>query len=100
MTKSLTNKLHLKQQLYSHRLSEGASLEDHLTTFKEIVSDLETLEVKYDKEDLGLILLCSLPSSYSTFRDTIPYSCETLTIEKIYEALSSYEKMKHLCGWT
>ena len=50
---------------------EGMSLEDHLTVFKEIVSNLETMEVKYDKNDLGLILLCSLPSSYATFRDTI-----------------------------
>ena len=35
---------------------ENTSLEDHLTTFKEIVSDLETTEVKYDEEDLWLIL--------------------------------------------
>ena len=35
-------------------MAEGTSLEKHLTTFKEIVVDLETLEVKYE-EDLGLI---------------------------------------------
>ena len=45
MTKSLTSKLHLKQRLYSHRMSEGMSLENHLTVFKEIVSDLESMEV-------------------------------------------------------
>ena len=42
-------------------MAEDMSLEDHLTTFKEIVYDLETMEVKYEEEDLGLILLCSLP---------------------------------------
>ena len=52
MTKSLTSKLHMKQQLYSNRMAEGTSVEDHLTTFKEIVSDLEAMEVKYDNEDL------------------------------------------------
>ena len=41
-------------------MMEGTSLEDNLTIFKEIVSDLETMEVKYDEEDLRLILLCSL----------------------------------------
>ena len=96
MTKSLTSKLHLKQQLYSHRMAEGTSLEDHLTTFKEIVADLETLEVKYEKEDLGLMLLCSLPNSYETFRDTILYSRDTLTLNEVYEALFSKEKMKQL----
>ena len=57
MTKSLTSKLHLKQRLYSHCMAEGTSLEEHLTTFKEIVANLETLEVNYEEEDLGLMLL-------------------------------------------
>lgn len=47
-TESLTSELHLKQMLYSHRMVEGRSLEDHLAVFKEIVADLKTLEVKYD----------------------------------------------------
>ena len=34
--------------------------------FKQIVFDLKTMKVKYDEEDLGLILLCSLSSSYAT----------------------------------
>ena len=96
MMKSLTSKLHLKLRLYSHRLEEGRSFHDHLTTFKEIVSNLQTMKVKYDEEDLGLILLCSLPLSYSSFRDVILYSHDTLSIEEVYAGLSSFEKMKHL----
>ena len=91
MTKSLTSKLHLKQRLYSHRNAEGMSLEEHLTTFKEIVADLETLEVKYEED-----LLRSLPNSYTTFRDTILYNRDTLTLNEVYEALFSNEKMKQL----
>ena len=83
--KSLTNKLHLKQRLYSHRMTEGKSLEEHLT---------ETMEVRYNEEDLGLILLCSLPSSYTTFRDTILYNRDTRTLDEVYDALHSKEKMK------
>ncbi|KAF3643363.1 hypothetical protein FXO38_20632 [Capsicum annuum] len=56
----------------------------------------KTLEVKYDEEDLGLILLCSLPTSYTTFRDIILYNCDNLTIDEVYDALFSKEKMKHL----
>lgn len=96
MTKSLTSNLYLKQRLYSHHMSEGASLEDHLLVFKEIVFDLETLEVKNDEEDLGLILLCSLSGSYTAFRDMILYSRDTLTIDEVYNALFSKEKIKHL----
>ncbi|KAG8472814.1 hypothetical protein CXB51_034622 [Gossypium anomalum] len=96
MSKTLTSKLHMKQRLYAHRLEEGASVHEHLIVFKEILSNLEAMEVQYDKEDLGLILLCSLPPSYSTFRDTILYSRESLTVDEVYDSLTSYDKMKHL----
>ena len=93
---SLTSNFHLKKQLCSHHMEEGTSLEKHLMTFKEIVADLETLEVKCEEEDLGLMLLCSLPNSYATFKDTILYSRDTLTLNDVFEALFSKEKMKQL----
>ena len=46
MTKSLLSELHLKQRLYSHCLAEGTSTINHISTFKEIVVDLESMEVK------------------------------------------------------
>ncbi|KAG8473150.1 hypothetical protein CXB51_035082 [Gossypium anomalum] len=96
MSKNLTSKLHIKQHLYAHCLEEGASVHEHLIVFKEILSNLEAMEVQYDKEDLGLILLCSLPPSYSTFKDTILYSRESLIVDEVYDSLTSYDKMKHL----
>ena len=45
---------------------------------------------------LGLILLCSLHSSYANFRDTILYSHDTLTMNDVYEALQAKEKMKQM----
>ena len=96
MTKSLPNRLHLKQRLYSYCLAKSMSVINHMYTFKEIVANFETMEVKYDDEDLGLILLYSLPSSYSNFRDTILYSRDTLTFEEVYESMHSKETMKQL----
>ena len=54
------------------------------------------MEVKCEEEYLGLMLLCSLPNSYATFRDTILYSHDTLTLNEVYEALFSKETMKQL----
>ena len=65
---------------------------EHLTTFKEIIADLETLEVKYKEEDLALILLCLLLASHVTFRGIILYSRDTLTLKKVSKALFSKEK--------
>ena len=94
MSKDLTSKMHVKMKLFSHKLQEGGSLLNHLSTFKEIVSDLNAMEVKFDDEDLALMLLCSLPPSYSNFRDTILYSHDTLTLSEVYEALHAKEKLK------
>lgn len=63
MIKSLTSKLHLERCLYFYSVFEDTSIQDQLIIFKQIVADLETLEIKYDEEDLGLKLLCSLPAS-------------------------------------
>ena len=52
------------------------------------------MEVNYDDENLGLLLLCSLPNSYANFRDTILLSRDELTLKEVYEALQSREKMK------
>lgn len=41
-----------------------------------------------------LILLCSFLPSYPTFRDIIPYSLDTLTINEVYDPIFLYEKMK------
>ncbi|KAG8481214.1 hypothetical protein CXB51_025952 [Gossypium anomalum] len=77
-------------------LEEGASVHEHLIVFKEILSNLEAMEVQYDKEDLGLILLCSLPLCLIQPLETILYSRESLTVDEVYDSLTSYDKMKHL----
>lgn len=95
MTKILTSKLHLKQHLHSHNLTEGGSLENHLSLFN-IVADLEAMKIKYNESDLGIILSCSLLTSYVTFRYIILYSWNSLTIDDVYDPLYSNEKMKYL----
>src|SRR4051812_5398704 len=96
MSKDLTSKLHVKMKLFTHKLHDGGSILDHLAVFKEIVSDLQAMEVKYEDEDLGLLILCSLPSSFANFRDTILYSRDDRTLAEVYEALQQKEKMKSL----
>uniref|UniRef100_A0ACD5Y5J0 Uncharacterized protein n=1 Tax=Avena sativa TaxID=4498 RepID=A0ACD5Y5J0_AVESA len=96
MLKDLTSKMHVKMKLFSHRLQEGGSVMNHLSLFKEIISDLQSMEVKYDDEDLALLLLCSLPSSYTHFRDTILLSREKITLDEVQDALKQRKKMKSM----
>ncbi|KAF7841267.1 Retrovirus-related Pol polyprotein from transposon TNT 1-94 [Senna tora] len=64
MTKSLTNRLYLKQRLYTLRMKEGTPIKDHLAELNKVIMDLKNTDVKIDDEDQALILLCSLPHSY------------------------------------
>ena len=80
-------KMHGKMKLFSHKLQEGGSVMNHISIFKEIVSDIVSMEVKYDDEDLALLLLVSLPNSFSNFCDTIILSRTELTVAEVYETL-------------
>uniref|UniRef100_A0A2N9GMG5 Integrase catalytic domain-containing protein n=1 Tax=Fagus sylvatica TaxID=28930 RepID=A0A2N9GMG5_FAGSY len=64
MSKSLTNKLHLKQKLYGLKMTEGADLRQHINTFKQIISDMLRIDIKFEDEDKAMMLLTSFPASY------------------------------------
>ena len=57
MTKSLTNRLYMKQRLYTIRMKEGTLVSDRLDEFNRIVIDLKNIECKVEDEDQALILL-------------------------------------------
>ena len=63
MTKSLTNEIFLKKQLYSLRMNEGTKIVDHLNTFNTLLVQLTIMGVKFNYEDKAITLLCSLPAS-------------------------------------
>jgi hypothetical protein len=69
MSKDLTSKMHMKMKLFTLKMEEGGSVLSHIFVFKEIVADLVLMEVEYEDEDLGLLLLCSLPSLFASFHE-------------------------------
>jgi hypothetical protein len=71
MTKSLTNKIFLKRQLYSLRMKEGTKIADHLNTFNTLLVQLTSMGVKFESEDKAITLLCSLPKSWDHFVTSI-----------------------------
>src|SRR5436190_880344 len=94
MTKSLSNKLYVKKQLYCLRMVEGTPILQHLNVFNKILNDLLALEVKMEEEDKALILLSSLPPSYDHLVTTILYGKETLELEDVRVMLVNNELMK------
>ena len=64
MTKSLANRLYMKKKMFSLKIVEGASLNDHIDEFNKIRNDLETIDEGLSDESKAFLLISSLPKSY------------------------------------
>nr|GEW71301.1 retrovirus-related Pol polyprotein from transposon TNT 1-94 [Tanacetum cinerariifolium] len=93
MTKSLANKLRLKDRLYVFRMKPSTSVQDHLDEFNTILIDLENLDVDIDDKDKAVLLVISLPASYKHFKKIMLYgNRETLAFDDVKSALLSKQK--------
>lgn len=90
LAKSLTNKLHLKRQLYRLKMEEGGSLMEHMNVFNGYLDQLRKVDVKIDEEDKALLLLTSLPDSYDTLVTTLLYGKDTVSLEQVQSSLVSH----------
>ncbi|KAK2992358.1 hypothetical protein RJ640_009869 [Escallonia rubra] len=70
ISKSLSNRLYLKKDMYQLRMDEGSDL-----------------DVKLEKEDQAILLLSSLPKSYETLKTTLLIGKETLLVDDVMSAL-------------
>uniref|UniRef100_A0A0D3BS43 Reverse transcriptase Ty1/copia-type domain-containing protein n=1 Tax=Brassica oleracea var. oleracea TaxID=109376 RepID=A0A0D3BS43_BRAOL len=91
MTKSLMNKLLLKQRLFALRMQEGIEPRDHLDKLNSILLELRNIDVKVEDEDATLILLVSLPNSFENFVQSFIVGKDTVKLEEVRSALHSRE---------
>ena len=98
MKKSLTNRLFLKQRLYTLRLQEGMPLCDHLDDFNRIVLDMKNIDIKVDDEDQALILLCSLLDVFDNFVNSVLNGRDTIYLADVKSTLNSMELRTKLNG--
>jgi len=94
ITKSLSNKMYLKKQLYGLRIKEGTAVLENLNFFNTVICELLPVDVKIDEEDKALIFLSSLPESYDYIVTTMLYGKETLILEEVTSTLLSNEIRK------
>jgi len=95
MTKSLANRLCLKQQLYTFKMTESRTVTEQLADFNKILDDLENIEVKLEDEDKALLLLNSLPKSFEHFKNEILYGKDQdITLEEVQTSIRTKEMQK------
>ena len=73
-------------------MNEGTIMSDHLSVLNGIVSELETMGVKLDDEDIALRLIWSLPSSYEHMKPILIHGKEKIIFSEITSKLFSEEK--------
>ncbi|GJV01111.1 hypothetical protein Tco_1334680 [Tanacetum coccineum] len=83
--------LYLKKKLYKFDMPARRKISEYIDEYNKIVLDLANVEVKFEDEDLALLLLTSLPASYEHFVDTLLYGREALTLEDVMATLYSKE---------
>ncbi|GLT72015.1 hypothetical protein SLA2020_439880 [Shorea laevis] len=98
MKKSLTNRLFLKQRLYTLKMEEGTPLGNHLDEFNKILMDLKNIDIQIDDEDQALILLCSLPEFFDNFVNSMLYGRDTISLVDVKSSLNSMELRTRLNG--
>ncbi|KAH9728046.1 hypothetical protein KPL70_008880 [Citrus sinensis] len=89
MTKSLTNRLHIKKRMFSLKMAEGSSLDDHIDEFNRVCDTLETIDESLSDESKALLLVSSLPQSYSNFVDALMYERQTLSLDEVKAVLNT-----------
>ncbi|MFQ6620309.1 hypothetical protein Gotur_000837 [Gossypium turneri] len=92
-TKSLANRLVLKHRLYTFYMNESKHLKGYISQFFTLLNDLKNIEVQIDDEDQATLLLCSLPHSYKSFRETLIYGRANISFEDVKGHLLSKDKL-------
>ncbi|GKA34466.1 RNA-directed DNA polymerase, eukaryota [Tanacetum coccineum] len=74
-------RLSLAKNLVNTKMKEGASVADHINEFNSILSRLMSVDIKFDDEVQALLLLSSLPESWSDTVTAVSGSTETTKLK-------------------
>ena len=96
-TKSIANKLRLKARLYTFRMTEGTSIVDHVNQFLKLIYELEQMGSKVEDEDKAVLLIVSLPHSFTHFKEIILYNNnnQELKFDDVKSSLLSKQSFDH-----
>ena len=89
LTKSLPNKLYLKEKFFGYKMDQSKGLEENLKEFQKIIVDLNNISEKMSDENQAVIILNSLPETYREVKATIKYGRDSLTMSVVLDALKT-----------
>ena len=90
--KSWANKLQLRRRLYSLRLRDGESVQEHIRKLTELFEELAVIGDPMKEEDQVVHLLASLPESFSVLVTALESSADVPKMEVVTERLIHEER--------
>ena len=90
--KTWANKLELRKRLYSLRLKEGGSVQEHIRRMTEVFKELAVICDLVKEEDRVVHLLASLPESYSMLVTALEANSDVPQMEVVTERLLHEER--------
>ncbi|GKV36238.1 hypothetical protein SLEP1_g44387 [Rubroshorea leprosula] len=91
-SKSLTNRLYLKMELYQLKMAEGTNIHKHLSDFNMMVTQVVNAGDILEEEEKGLLLLASLPKSYKSLVQSMLVGKTTLVMKYVTSMLLENDK--------
>ena len=86
----------LKQKLFSLKMKDRDSLDDHLRRMKEITDKLAAIKAPIPEDEHIVALLLSLPRSYNTLITAFTAKVDDLSLTQVHQALMSEEEKRGL----
>ena len=90
--KTWANKLELRRKLYTLRLKDGESMQQHIKAMTEIFDSLAVIGDPVDEEDRVVHLLASLPESFNMLVTALEANPEVPKMETVTERLLHEER--------
>ncbi|XP_027150187.1 uncharacterized protein LOC113750412 [Coffea eugenioides] len=91
LKKSGQNKVLMKKRLFRFDYQSGTIMNEHITMFNQLVADLLNLDVKFEDEDLALMLLLSLLDEFEHLESTLLHGKENVSLDAVCSVLYSHE---------
>ena len=91
LKKNCQNKLFMKKRLFRYTYVPGTTMNDHITSFNQLVTDLMNMDEVFKDQDLALILLGSLPEEYELLETTLLNGKDDVSLSEVCAALYSKE---------
>nr|XP_019068924.1 uncharacterized protein LOC109120011 [Solanum lycopersicum] len=91
LNKNSQNKLYMKRRLLRFTYIRGSTMNDHITSFNKLATDLRNMDVTFMDGDMALMLLSSLLDEFEHLEMTLLHGNDEVSLKEVCSVLYSYE---------